>query len=264
MTTLQDIIDYVEQLAGHPLREDEGPRFGDTRATVTGVTVCWMVTPQAISAAAERGHNLIICHEALTYPYPGIREMRERPYLAWPTNAQRLCLLAKHQMVVCRMHGTLDELFVYKAFCNQIGATDTLAEIPGHALAKIFRLQAIRYAELIERVKAATGLAAVRATCGRPDRQINTAGVAVGGMALFTNVEHLQALIELGPIDAVICGETDNYGMRFCQELGIDVIETSHEISEDPGLRLFAEDLSRRFSALPVAFVPTEVIWRVY
>ena len=46
-------------------------------------------------------------------------------------------------------------------------------------------------------------------------------------------------------VGTLICGETDNYGFRFPAERGTAMIETSHEVSEVRGLRMFAEVLGR-------------------
>ena len=51
--------------------------------------------------------------------------------------------------------------------------------------------------------------------------------------------------------------------MRFALEAGIPLIETSHEVSETPGLRAFATDLARAFPHLPVTFHENALCWRV-
>ena len=71
-------------------------------------------------------------------------------------------------------------------------------------------------------------------------------GLPWGGLGLFVNVGYQQRLIEQG-CDVFIAGESDNYGFRFAAECGIPMIETSHELSENDGLRRFAEMLSGGF-----------------
>ncbi len=41
---------------------------------------------------------------------------------------------------------------------------------------------------------------------------------------------------------------------RFAAEAGVDLIETSHEVSENPGLARFAEILQKAFPEAPVVF----------
>ena len=83
-----------------------------------------------------------------------------------------------------------------------------------------------------------------------------------GGMGLFVNVGYQQELIEQG-CDVFIAGESDNYGFRFAAECAIPMIETSHEISENPGLRRFAEILSAEFPGLDVRFYENACTWRM-
>ena len=263
MVTQRDLINYVESLAGHSLREDEGPRFGLVQQEVTGVTVCWIASPEAIKAAAAAGHNLIICHEALTFPYPSFSSGGESPWLAWDTNVQRLSLLGANGIAACRMHGTLDELFIYEAFAEQLGLTDIVARGDVY-YERVYSIDPMRYADLIEKVKQDMGMKALRATPGDPDRMVRTVGLPWGGLGLFVNVFMPQRLMEMHKVDVMICGETDNCAMRFCTELGVDVIETSHELGEVRGLALFAELLAGTFEGLDVRYHETPVGWQMY
>jgi len=262
MAMQRDIIEYVEDLAGHKLNDDEGPLWGEVQQEVRGVTVCWMADPNAIAAAGQKGHNLIITHEALTYPYPGMTKDEQRHYLAWNINGQRLGLLSKYDIAVCRMHGTLDELFIFDAFAEQLGLQKVVAQA-GRYCDKIFSIEPMRYADLIKKVKADTGMKGLRVTPGDPNRLVEVVGVPWGGMGLFVNVSYMQALIELGAVDVMICGETDNYGIRFCEELGIDVIETSHEVSENRGLRKFTDTLRAKFERLEISFYENPPVWTI-
>ena len=51
--------------------------------------------------------------------------------------------------------------------------------------------------------------------------------------------------------------------VRFAAECGIPMIETSHEISENPGLRHFAAMLTRAFPAINVRFHEVSCAWEV-
>ncbi|HUV93401.1 MAG TPA: Nif3-like dinuclear metal center hexameric protein [Anaerolineae bacterium] len=76
------------------------------------------------------------------------------------------------------------------------------------------------------------------------------------------NVTYQQRLIEMS-CDVLTAGESDNYGFRFSAELGIPMIETGHEISENPGLEHFARMLQDRFPELVVSFCECEPAWRM-
>ena len=64
MTTISNVIAYVERLTGHPLNNDEWLLNGDRDRQINGVTVCWMASPDAIRAGGEVGHELLIGHES--------------------------------------------------------------------------------------------------------------------------------------------------------------------------------------------------------
>ena len=68
-TTAKDIIHYTETCSGHIINHDEGIQVGVMDTPINQVTVCWMTTADAISAAGENGSDLLIAHESLYYPY---------------------------------------------------------------------------------------------------------------------------------------------------------------------------------------------------
>ena len=51
-------------------------------------------------------------------------------------------------------------------------------------------------------------------------------------------------------------------GFRFAAECGIPMIETSHELSENPGLRRFTAMLMDAFPGVEFRFYENECIWR--
>jgi putative NIF3 family GTP cyclohydrolase 1 type 2 len=262
MPTLNDIHAWLEDKAGHALHGDEGVMFGDPDRPVTGVAVCWMPSPRNVRAAADAGHELLIHHEALLYPYP-LENQQPLSAMHWPTNHQRLRALGQLDLVASRLHGTIDELWIFDAVAEQLGLSRVHASGEG-LYERVFEIEPTPYGDLIEKVKQAMGMGGVRATSVKSDRMVTRVGMPWGGMALLANVGYLQSLIELAPdVDVMIAGETDNYGFRFCTELGIDVIETSHELSEHKGLGRFADALRQQFPELSVGHVADECVWRM-
>ncbi len=94
MTRIEDIIHYVEKLSGHGLNGDEGVQHGDGDRKLSGVTISWMASPDAIQAAGEASHELLISHENLYYPY-GVINSPSPPddWEEWKVNEQRFSLL---------------------------------------------------------------------------------------------------------------------------------------------------------------------------
>ena len=247
---------------GHPLESDEAVTFGPRRIELTGVSVAWVANEQAIAAAAAAGHNCLIHHESLNFPYPGLGYTgNERHFLSWEANHSRLSALARHGITAIRIHGSLDELYIYEAFAAQLGLGGYIAQDPAHITYRVYASPVPTLGELIEHVKRSIGMSAIRATCEAASRPVKRIGLPWGGLGLFVNVSYMQRVIDLG-VDTFICGETDNYGFRFAAESGVAMIETSHEISEAKGLEEFAAELGPALG-IDCRLVPTPCIWKV-
>ncbi len=260
MTDVYEIHRWLEKQSARPLYKDEGVMFGDPSRPVTGVTVCWMPSPANIHAAAAAGHDLLIHHEALLYPYP-FDHNQPLSAMHWRTNGQRLAALAQTGLIATRLHATLDQLFIFDTFAEQLGLKRVVAQGTEYHH-RVFEIEPTAYVDLIQQVKKATGLKDLRVTGVRRDRLVRRVGMPWGGLGLFVNVSYVQSLIELIPaIDVMVVGETDNYGFRFCTEIGIDVIETSHEVSENQGLGRFAQALKKKFPSLDVRHIADPCVW---
>lgn len=259
MTTTADIIAHVEARAGHPLNRDEGVHHGDASRVVKGATVAWMATPEAIAKAGEAGNELLIAHESLYYPYDVINA-NDPPadWEAWQVNRQRRSLLGKYDLTLLRVHGSADEICIFEVFAETLG-------LPSPVLAKgyvkVFEVPPEPLSAWVQRVKERTGMDCLRIACGGDmNRTVRRIGLPWGGMGLFVNVAYQQRLKEQG-CDLFIAGESDNYGFRFAVECGVPMIETSHELSENPGLRVFTDMLADAFPDISLQFHECERIW---
>jgi len=259
MTAVSDIVRYVEALTGHPLMGDEGIQHGPADRAVSDATICWMATPAAIQAAGENHSDLLIGHESLYYPYDVVNSADPPPdWPDWPTNRQRTAPLDRYGLTFLRLHGSLDEVCIFDDFAALL---DLGTPVYADGLVRIYEVEECTLAELIRRVKDKTHMAGLRVS--QPEaarRRIRRVGLPWGGLGLFVNVAYQQRLIEQG-CDAFIAGESDNYGFRFSAECGIPMIETSHEISENPGLRRFAGMLAAAFPAVRVHFFENSCAW---
>lgn len=239
-----------------PLAGEEGVRFGDPQVEVRGVLVTWMPTCAAISAAAERACNLVICHEDLFFPYSGARAALEVS-LNWPVSRNRIGLLVRHGLTVLRAHGSLDRLCVVDEFARAVGLR---GEVMADGLARVFTISEVSLGDLARQVKRSLRLARIRVV-GDLERRITKVGVAVGGIGLSVNISFWERLLSAGA-QVVLTGETDEYAMRYAEDSGIGVIETTHAVSENPGLRRFCDILRERFPDVPVEFHECGVTWQ--
>lgn len=262
MTSVSDIVAYVEGLSGHPLNFDEGVHHGTAARQIRGVTAAWMATPNAIGAAGAAGHDLLLAHESLYFPYDAAvrTDLAEVDWQGWQTNRQRRELLDEFKLTFLRVHGSLDEICIFDDFAELLGLG---APVYAERLVKVFDIAPCTLADLVERAKRATGMNRIRVCLAdsAPDR-FRRIGLAWGGTGLFVNVGYMQKLIEQG-CELLIGGESDDYGFRFVQECGVSVIETSHEVSENPGLRTFSKRLQHQFPDLNVAFYENRCPWGV-
>ena len=252
MTTLSAILSYLAALNPRgALGSDEGLLFGAPNAEARKLIVCWMADEPAIRHAIAIGADAILAHEALFYPYGVLEEGKAPDFLSWETNRARLRLLAAHGISVIRAHGTLDCLCVFDAFAELLGLGAPVQAVDD--MLNIHEIEPMPYGALVEQVKRRVGLEALRATHGDPNRLVRRVGLPAGGLGLFVNVACQQKLIAHG-CDVLIAGEADNYGFRFASGAGIDMIETGHETSENPGLRQFARQLTEAFPQIEIDF----------
>lgn len=258
MPTLQEIVDLVESATGHELRPDEGLKHGDGSAPVRGATVAWMPTPDAIQAAGEAGHDLLIGHESLYQPLR--LEHAPEGWEQWPSNRGRRELLERYGLRFLRLHGSVDEICIFDEFAALLGLRNPVF---ADGLVKVFAVSPQPLRMLVEHVKRATGMPAVRVAGAEDlDAPVSRVGLPWGGLGLFVNVGYQQRLIAQG-CDAFVAGESDNYGFRFAAELGIPTIETSHEVSENPGLARFTTILADAFPDASFHFHENVCVWRV-
>ncbi|MGQ9732916.1 MAG: Nif3-like dinuclear metal center hexameric protein [Candidatus Zipacnadales bacterium] len=245
---------FIEGLT-EGMGQEEGFRYGDPDIEVTGVLVCWMATVEAIETAAQKGCNLIVCHEELTFPYE-FRDSNAIRYLWWRPNARRLSLLGKHGITVYRAHGMLDRYCILDDFAEMLGLPKPIVR-EGYVRIHVIEPTALR--DLAHHVKERVGLSHVR-VCGDLDRKVSRVGCPWGGLGLSLNTAFMQSLLPHNP-EVFIAGETDDYGMRFAIDCDIPLIETSHATSENPGLAHFARDLKHAFPHLRIFYYENPVPW---
>jgi putative NIF3 family GTP cyclohydrolase 1 type 2 len=265
MTYLSDIIRFVENTAGHRLNRDEGVQHGRNDRLIRGATVAWMASPDAIRAAGAAGHDLLIGHESLYFPYDVVVADNPPPgWREWQINRQRFNLLEKYRLSFLRLHGSVDQISIFDTFAELLGLGEP---VYANGLVKVYEIAPCPLAELVERVKHSVGMPHLRVAAQESEasegRTVHRVGLPWGGLGLFVNVGYQQQLIEQR-CDVFIAGESDNYGFRFAAECGIPMIETSHEVSENPGLRRFVALLSETFPGVEFKFFENECVWKTY
>ena len=261
MPTVQDVVDCVIHIAGRPLGREEGIQHGSDATEVSGATISWMATAPVIHAAGKAGHDLLIAHESLYYPYEVINSEYPPPgWQDWSVNRHRRALLNRYDLAFARLHGTVDHLCICDAFASVLKLGEPLEK---DGLVRVYGAEGCTLRELVSRVKGRLEIPAVRvARMHRWDEPLHRIGLPVGGLGLFVNVGHVQKLVELN-CDAMIAGESDDYGFRFALESGASMIETSHELSENPGLEHFRDILAGEFPGVEFSFFRNRCPWEI-
>jgi putative NIF3 family GTP cyclohydrolase 1 type 2 len=252
MTTSNDIIRWVEALKGRPINHEEGVHHGSGETTVRGVTVCWKAVPAAIETAGARGDDLIIGHESLYYPYYFDFDPDRTPgWPEWGINVRRKAQLERYGLAYLRLHTSIDSLCIE----TDMGKWLELGEPARTARGTIvWEMPGCTVRELADRAKRLSGLPAIRVSAPNGlDQVVRRAGLLVGGAGLCPNGGAFEPYVQAG-CDVLIAGETDNYGFRYAAECGIPLIETSHEVVENPGFAHFAQMLAEAFPDLNVSF----------
>ena len=258
---VSDIVNTVQALSGHPWNPDEGVRLGPAEREVRKAVVTWMATRDALLHAEDLGADLVIAHESLFYPYDRRIEPGEtQEWEAWRTNRQRREIIERAGITLVRVHGSADEICIFDVFADLLGLGEPVS---GETYRKIYQIEPAPFRELVERVKAAVGMEHVRVSCSDSDldKHVHRVGLPWGGLGLFVNVGYQQWALENG-CDVLIAGESDSYGFRFSAECDVPMIETSHEISENPGFRRFTEILAEHHPEVAFEFFDTGNSWR--
>ena len=261
MSNVRDVIAWIEEVVGNPLHSDEGVHHGSAEASAGKILVCWMATRGALEAAGAMGAELVITHESLYYPYnASVRTDNPTDWREWPVNRQRRELLERYGLTCLRVHGSMDKLCIFDAFAAQLELGSPAVAGSEYYLRR-YDVGPMTVGELAERAKRAVGMARVRVSAPRGlDQRVGRVGLVWGGVGLFVNVAHQAKLLEMG-CDVLVAGETDDYGFRFARDLGVPMVETSHELSENLGVREFADRLGRRFAEAVVTFYENTCPW---
>jgi len=258
--TTRDFEAYLVSLFG-PMGGGDGLAFGDPLAEVKAVQICWMANVEAIRHAVSVGANMILAHEAVFFPYPGIRSgVAPADSLSWPVNRERIRLMSDAGVSVIRVHSPMDRWHGGEAFRQALGLPQrSLAEADG---LKVYDVEPVPLGRFVEDVKRRLGLATVRVGRAPMDRVVRRVALAPGGTGLFVNAEYQARLLKWKP-DVIVGGETDTYGIHFALDVGVPFVETGHEVSENADTRRVADRIRQDLPGLPVHWFENARPWVV-
>jgi putative NIF3 family GTP cyclohydrolase 1 type 2 len=250
--TPRDIMKWIVELKGWDMTHEEGVHHGSPDTEIKSITVCWKASPGAIEEAGKRGDNLIIGHESLHYPYYFDFDPERTPgWEEWKINTQRMERLDKYGITYLRLHVSIDFLTIAREMGRWMELGEPI-EVEGGT--KVYEIEECTLQQLVTKVKRLSGIPAIRVSAPHGfDHRVKRVGLLVGGAALVPNGFAFEPGVRAG-VDVFIAGETDNYGFRYASEMGISLIETSHEVCENPGFRVFAGMVREKYPDLRVSF----------
>jgi len=227
-----EIVDWPNALNG--LQIENSGKLNKIGAAVDA-------SSRTISAAVERGINLLIVHHGLFWP--GVRPI---------TGGRRRMLehAFKHDLALYSAHLPLDVHSVLGNNAQLMRAlgfenTEPFFEHKGQSIGLKVKAQLSR-AELARKLENSLG-GPVKLFADGPE-QTGTIGVITGGAG-----SEIYAIAEKG-IDTLVTGEAPHWAGVAAQELEINLLLGGHYATETSGVKALAAHLSDRFD-LPWEFL---------
>ncbi len=259
----REICNIFEEIApiGIGLQSDRdrrvlGFRFGNPDVHVTGVGVGWYMAMEVIEESIRQKLNLLLIHE------PSLFYDNSSPWHTClipdtnPVNLRKKRLLIENDICVYTAHSNWDlqkSVGMQPTFAKALGLTD---EIRRDAAVGVYRIQPMPFSDLINKVKAATGLKHLRVQ-GDGGKLITTVAVGFGNMGFVTDT------ILANGADAGIFGELGEFSFIAAREAGVGIIETTHLVSESIGFRSVVNVMRERLPDMKIEFleVPFSYQW---
>ena len=246
--TFEEIAPVESGLASDIQARVLGFRYGDPTREVTGVGVSWWMAMEVIEQAIERGFNMLLLHEPDPFRDPISNWYSTYAPGTCPINLKRQRLLLEHNISVYTAHSNWDkqpDVGMQPTFAKALGLTD---EICRDKVVGIYRIEPVTFAELIEKVKAATGMKHLRVQ-GPRDRIIKTVALGFGSMG-----DGIDPILRNGA-DAGIFGQLREKSFMYVREADRCVIETSHVVSESIGFGSVVGCLKAKMPELNIEFL---------
>ena len=247
MTTVKDIMEFMETLAPRELKMDwdnVGLNCGSKAQEVTKILVALDPFEHVCQEAADWGAELLITHHPLIF--------RAIPMVTDEAAITRgLMTLVKNDISHFCAHTNLD--------CAQGGVNDVLAEVLGlqnveklgayGGMMRCGTVQEQTVEEFLTFVKEKLGCEGLRyVNGGRPVRK-----VAVGGGSCS---DGLYDVIQAG-CDTFVTSDVKYNGFWDAYEQGVTLIDAGHFYTENPVVAMLAEKIAAAFPEVEVKISDT-------
>jgi len=256
--TCADLLSPMEEEigCGYMLWPDGGFYNGSVKTRLEGVLMTWMADVPSLAQAARIGYNVVVCHEPLFFAekheQPPYRWLTPDPGVAtppWHPDRRKRELIAEHDLTILQCHYGLDRFSHFRATNEAFGLAMPHYD---HGWESVFELpQAVTVGALATRLKRRLKIKGTVRVVGDVRRRVRRVMNLWGGLGLKANLYWVRQGIEHGA-EVGICGEMEEAFMHFASDAGLALIETSHQLSEEMGLRYYADHIRRLHPRLRV------------
>ena len=234
MVKVEDVLQYVQQLAPAALAEDwdNVGALVDCGGDVTSILVALDITEEVVAEAEYQGCQLIVSHHPVIFKPLRQLTRRDVPYRMIKKNISAVCA-----------HTNLDaaEGGVNDILCRLFGVADPK---PFDKIGRVGRLTRPSSAQqLAQACQETLGAHVKLVDAGRPVTALAVVGGSGGDM--------LEAAAAAGA-DALLTGEASHHDAIDARRMGLSLIVAGHYCTEFPVVAVLADKLARRFNGVRV------------
>ncbi len=249
---IADLFEEIAPIEGGLQSDRErrvlGFRFGNPEIDVTGIGVAWYLAMEVIEQSIKQGLNLLLIHEPMLFYENNVPWHTCLLPETNPVNLKKKQLLIENRICVYTAHSNWDlqkSVGMQPTFAKALGFTK---EIKRDIAVGIYRVKAMPFSNLINKVKTATGLKHMRIQ-GDRDKLITTVVVGFGNMGFAIDA------ILANCADAGIFGELGEFSFIAARESDIAIIETSHLVSESIGFHSVVDVMKKKLPGMKIEFL---------
>lgn len=231
----------------------DGLCFGSAMERLTGVTVAFTATLDAIAAAKKNGDSLLIIHERMFFPtsYSGA-DLGQ--YLSDKINLPRLNALCDAGLSVVLLADGLEQNF------QRVAAETALGLAHQTQPTDVYEIAPTPLTAYVQKAMRAFGTDRARLTReGEP--MITRLAILNGGEGITRSPDCLTGYLDRGA-QLLIAGETDEYPKWAILDCGMALLEVGHTVFDNLGLRLLTRRLGEALPPVPVHFFEVSKPWR--
>ncbi|HUW56065.1 MAG TPA: Nif3-like dinuclear metal center hexameric protein [Planctomycetota bacterium] len=225
---------------------------GDPEKEVRRCLVTWMPSFAAVRAAADKGVELILCHE------PTFWDHWDKTPETQPLCAEKLRFIHEHGLVIIRNHDAWDGwpgIGIPWAWAKFLGLKGKPAAFgPRGRYQHRYDIDAVPFGEFaadVARRTAAIGEPMVQ-TVGDPEKPVSRIGIGTGCYcSVFT-------FVEMGCDCCVVCDDGVFFwrDVQYAEDIGVPVIRVNHGTSEEPGMVALTQYVNEHLDGVTAEHLP--------